>query len=204
MEVVINGKTFPTLKAAAASIGISPQSLSRRIQLGLTGEALETKEQKYNTTVLMINGILYSSIKQAAEAYGVESRAIQRWIKQKRFNATVVQQSIFKPGHSAPKPVIVNGERYKSVGAAAKALDVPLSTLAKRITKANEHPEAEVAEITFDPARDYREKAVVIEGKKYSTIKEAAEVLGVNYQTLVSRINSGYYEKQAQKRKGHK
>lgn len=203
MEVVINGKKFPSIKVAAASIGICPQTLSRRMQLGLTGEALESAGRKYNATALIINGIVYNSMKEAADAYKVERRTIQRWIKQKKFNAAIIQASIANTGDTGSKPIVVNGVHYKSISAAANALNMPYSTLAKRAQKAKECSREEPIDVTFDPTKDYREKAVTIEGKRYATIKEAAEELGINYQTLVSRIKSGYYEKQAHRGKRH-
>lgn len=201
MEVVINGKKFPTIKAAAEFIGVCPQTLSNRIRLGVTGEALENSGRKTNATALMINGILYSSLKEAADAYNVERRTIQRWIKQKKFNATIIQTPSVKCGGTNPKPITVNGKCYASISSAAKALGMQQGTLVSRVKKAEMCSRGEATEVTFEPEIDYRKKAVTIEGKKYETIKEAAKELGINYQTLVSRIKSGYYEKKGAKRK---
>lgn len=143
---------------------------------------------------LIINGVQYKSISSAAKALGLNTGLLSR-----RVNGIEKYEKIDQPpvrSHSTkPIPITINGKSFKSISEAARFYDVNYPSFFLAIKKALETGEVELfvqdCERTIRPG-----KRVTIEGKTYDSWTEAARDLGVCYSTFVSRMKSGYYNKE--------
>lgn len=126
------------------------------------------------TTPCEWNGIKYNSITEAAQALGIDFRAMQR-----RF-----QRGCFCDAdmHGSKKGCMWNGVHYETVKEAAIANGVTLHAMKGRIFK------GWTCDNDFKP---YPRKVCIWNGIEYPSICAAARALGIHEDTLRDRIKRG-------------
>ena len=155
-RVIINGNEFKSISAAARAYGVDEQFAHRQIRKGVNLEDLlitnrtePLKEQKtkakkqkekkkcFNRNevlfqkingryVFAVDGVLYKSATELAEAYDVKPWTLRKYLK----NGLSVEDALAK---SAERKVIVNGTEYSSLKEAVDALGVNKSAVETRI-----------------------------------------------------------------------
>jgi hypothetical protein len=90
-EVSINGRQFPSLKAASEAFSISYKTVHRRIRLGWSVEqSLEVapppERAPPRAKPVCVQGKQYCSIAQCAREYGVRPYALRRIIREKQMS----------------------------------------------------------------------------------------------------------------------
>jgi len=159
IAVVINGKKYGCIKAAAEDLGVNPETLRRHVRLNgskctykiydsqrraknssgrkhtfetiqkLKNRVMPKLGECYRAREIIVNGTKYSSIKEAAIAENLNYNTL-RW----RFNYT--NKTGKQPtGRTKAKQVLVQGIEYKSITSAAKATGVTPSTLVYRFNQ---------------------------------------------------------------------
>ena len=79
-----------------------------------------------------------------------------------------------------PKPVTINQKTYRSINEAAQTLGVNKSSLSKIIKSSKTPKDLEVAlRLAKERSLGYHEKSIEINGKKYSSLKNAGKAFGV-------------------------
>jgi DNA-directed RNA polymerase specialized sigma24 family protein len=199
VAVVINGVSYPSYTAAAKELGIPASRLEERVRAGWEGEDLVNPKRFCNGTRIIVNGVPYSSISEAASTYDIKRRTLLSWIKKGKINAVIVKKAAVSQNIPNTGVCIrIDGVDYPSYTSASQALNIRCATLIRRAEALREKGYTEFA--SSDLLSDQREKPVVVNGVSYATVKEAAEALDVNYQTMASRIKSGYYERKNNKK----
>lgn len=104
------------------------------------------------------------------------------------------------------KPIYIGQERFESLAEAALALGLKKATLYRRLRSGytEEQLRAPIEYTTGERRRTA--KSVTIDGVRYHSIQEAADQLGISYQTLHSRLKNGMDSKKisAQRRVNRK
>lgn len=137
-----------------------------------------------------IFGVKYNSIKEAHEAYPYLSAATLAIRIQKGYTD---EKLVEPPGRKAIS-VTIEDKHYQSVAAAARDSKIPYPTYLYRVNRLMNARPGETVRI--QGRRDTHSslcKEITIHGIQYSSYVEAAEKLGINYQTLVSRIKRGWH-----------
>lgn len=144
-----------------------------------------------------IFGVEYPSIKELQKAYPYLSVGTLA----KRIRAGMTDAEIVTPPAKGPMSLVIENDYYESVSAAAKETSVPYPTYLYRVRKMVETGAGGTIVFRKDysqcPTNDGSDsplrKAIVIEGVCYPSYKAASIALGINYQTLISRIKNGWY-----------
>lgn len=141
-------------------------------------ELIETGEIKNHcrntatsTLPCMVNGILYDTVKEAAEANGIHLDSLRGMIK--KYNTVEIYYQ------SRYVPYVVDGVTYPTREAAAKALGLHSNTLKSRLIR-------QIQEIPPN------KREVEIDGVKYESIAAAARAIGISADTLRDRLDHSY------------
>ena len=132
IKTTINDIEFSSRVEAAKYYNVTATTIINWIKNGgYSYDSEETKRkrnlQRRYTKQTIINGIKYSSRKEASEKLNVSLDTIQRWIKNGGpFDLQKVQKII---NDKISKPVIINGINYSSLTLAAKKLSVSKGTI---------------------------------------------------------------------------
>jgi len=162
-------------KMSEAHKGTIGQKMSDATKQKIRESRLEYKRGKHpKATVLIINGVTFECIQDAAETLDVAYSTLCSY--QRGLGTNVFDYP--------PKKEVfnVNGVEYTSRLEAARALGISNTTICNACKKAGSN--------TFEyhgrPKGSQHPKAVkvTINGKRYGCLKEAAKDLGVNYSTL--------------------
>jgi|TARA_R110000868_G_scaffold255920_7_gene512622 predicted DNA-binding transcriptional regulator AlpA len=79
-------------------------------------------------TKIEINGTIYNTYKEAAEATGWSMTMIWRHMQEGRIGA-------LGTGRTTPRRVEINGVKYKSIREASRALNITFETLRRKLSK---------------------------------------------------------------------
>jgi len=153
-------------------------------------------------TPIIINGKRYNSIKEMLSGEQISETLLYN--TKIKYNLSTID-AVFKIKeirarnnnhyHSnTPKEIVINGITYASIAKALKALSISDGKLRSRMKRYNLNTEKAIESILEERniygtnIVDRKGKATVINGKRYNSIKDAAEDCGLNYQTVISYI----------------
>ena len=129
----------------------------------LTNEGVNRISASHSKPVT-IDGVTYSSRIEAAKVLGVDRHTIYRWIKRSTLDA----ESRKEKKHPNAVKCSIEGIEYPSKSAAMKALGISERLLNKIISE----------------EKPYAKQPIIIDGVRYKTLKEAAEIHGVLPDTI--------------------
>ena len=116
---MIRGVLYPSQKAAAEAIGVTPNAVWKAVNNG----TLETCGLYINNCKpVTIRGVKYASMTEAAEALGIRQTNVSRAVR--RGNADTLGMG---RNATTKRSVIVDGVEYESQYAAARAIGASLN-----------------------------------------------------------------------------
>ena len=118
-----NGVQYSSVKAAAKAIGITANTLQRRLWKGQVADS----EVKPHEKPISYNGVEYPSISAAARAHNITFTSMWHRIQKGYTNDSNLKDNRV--------PVIVDGVQYPSITAAAKAYGIVPNSMRKRLKK---------------------------------------------------------------------
>jgi transposase len=153
--VVVDGKSFPNVHAAAEAVGIGRQALLRRIENGIPGTYFADEGQRPDirpaakvakaapgkrgarSIPFVLDGVRYESLAAAAKSLGKSIGYVRNALARAKAAAEGTGTA---PGGRGKRgtPIIVNGKQYRSFTEAAKALGVELSTISRAAKRERE------------------------------------------------------------------
>jgi hypothetical protein len=193
-KVVVDGRNFPSQSAAAAFYGIDDAVFNMRLnRLGWSPEeAAGLASRPFNRHVIEVEGVIYKSLKSAAEARGVDYKLVHD-----RFNAKGWTYSealeIDPPSRVPTRSISFKGVEYDSLRAFADAHEVDPDTVSARLAK------GESLEASIRPAGRGNGKIVKYKKATYRSYAELARAEGVKPLLLTTRIRKGLSIDQAVK-----
>lgn len=116
-----NGVEYASVKEAALAIGITTQSMRKRIN---QGKSTDSEMGVERPTVW--NGVQYSSIAEAARALGITIASMHR---------RTSKGQTCDDDRQTYRPITWNGVKYPHVNAAARDLGIHCNTMRHRISK---------------------------------------------------------------------
>ena len=162
-KILYKGKEY-TKKELACKFQIKYGTFIAKLARGWTLEEIESNCHSSKGYGIEINGIKYSSKKEACDKLNLTYRELNRLInnKSKRDNS-----------------IEINGTKYVSKREAKQKLNCSSYTLNKLINN-----EIEITEI--------KEKKYIIDNKEFNTKKEIAEYYHKNYNSFLNKLNLGW------------
>ncbi len=187
-----NGVEYASVSEAARALDISERAMRHRLGKGYASDddarvhqermkSVRAKEQREKLSVPTIwNGIEYSSIKEAAQAWEVDPGTLSRWLKR----GYARDNDVPMPDETRYREsVIWNGIHYPSLKIAAGALGISSTTLRYRLDMG----------YTSDADVKIRSvgKPIEIDGIEFKSISKAATHYGVSHNTIEKWIIEG-------------
>lgn len=141
---------------------------------------------------IKVNGNWYSSIKEAAKSFGIPYTTVLH-----RLDAGMsIEESLLSELKSQRK-VKVNNVEYKSIADAARACNISYRKFSSRIRN-GWTPEEAAGIVTRNVVHKPRKTSpIVISGKAYPSVTQAAKELGFNYSCVSKRLEKGMTPEQA-------
>ena len=139
-KCVVAGREFKSHKAAAEHYGLSHQLVHQRMTAGWTlRQALKIDKRKKSKTApksVSVGGVEFSTLKKAAEHFGLTQGAVG---VRKRLGWTVdeaygLKKREPKTDYYNAESIIVEGVKYPSLSAAARAYKQPLPRVQARLS----------------------------------------------------------------------
>ena len=202
-EIIVGGKTYPTVRAAALEYGLKPGTVHNR--LGIHGYTIEqafglVSKPEYkspNAKSISIKGVKYASIKAACKAYKLDYSTVgARLRRQKDWTIDQIFDLESKPflhGPNASK-IMVGDVTYPSIAHACRQLvpHLKTDTVMSRM-KVKGWTTEQAFEFEPPPERELGVKnTVAVNGVKYRSIKAAAEDYGIDQTTVYWRLKHGW------------
>jgi len=157
--------------------GILGQKMSESIKREIEESRLKYQKGKHLLVAkVVINGISYDCIFDAAESLDIVYSTLCAY--QRRLGTNVFD-------YPPEKEVFnINGVEYLSILEAVKALEVPKGTLYAAHKKTGSNTFEYKHHVRLQGSLHPKTVKVIINGERYGSLKEATDVLGVNYSTL--------------------
>lgn len=195
-KIQISGITFPSYLSAAAHFGVDPHVMALRLgRLKWTPEqavGIENRGWVGKEIPLTVAGVVYPSILQAAEAYGVKYKLVYERMK-KRGWTTEQALGISSPPSSIRYTginVSAFDQDFKSYEACAKYHGITAVSLIKRIAEKHETTEDAIRHLQSNPKSGAKPKAVSVLGVTYPSIKELSAQLGLSVHSIRNRMRT--------------
>jgi hypothetical protein len=180
--IVVQGRRYESYMDACRAFQIPWQVARGRTSLGWSPEqvfGLEERERKVQPKPVEIEGRRFSSLSQAAMAYGINPKMFDARLRK----GWSVHQAIgIEPSdqfNGKPKPVEIEGKRFSSLAQAATAYGIAPNIFTRRLRSGWTVNQALGIE-----ARSTR---FTVSGKTFKSMSEAARHHGVAIATFFSR-----------------
>jgi len=201
---IINGVEYSSLKKVSDHFGIKFNSLYKRYQRGKRGDDLIRVRQKKEKEIkykLFIDGVGFKSKSALCRHYGVPLPTFRRRLK----SGLTIRQSIGldpfedkrkgkKPSRKRGKQKIKEykafGKEYKSMSDIASEYGITYHVLLNRVNYYGYSIEEAIL-------HSGKANPVLIEGKQFSSIAEAARYYNKNSYSVQARVKSGLTVREA-------
>ena len=143
-------------------------------------------------TGIEIDGVWYASMKKAAQASGVPYTTFLH-----RLDAGMSIEEAAKKTLKSQKKIIIENIEYSSMAKAAKAYNVPHNTFIARIRNGWTPEQAAGLQRRLVPFKPKRTSPIVLKGKEYPSVTQAAKEFGFTYSRVSKRLAKGLTPEQA-------
>jgi group I intron endonuclease len=186
------GKTYLSLSNLASAFGLDSELVRRRLEAGYDLEtAVEHKEHLLRKPCV-VDGIMYSSEKAAAEQYGVSHTKVHA----RRKRGWTLRQALGldsrKKAKTAPKRIVVEGAAYESRRAAVDHYGLDYQTVIARLKKGWSVEEAFGITDRREKTDYHNAHEVTVRGVTYHSMSAAARALNVPLSRVLVRLRHGW------------
>ena len=193
-SVIAQGRQFPSVAAAARTLGVGVGTIRTRIASGHPGYRYtdeDPRPRRSNEKPVEIDGVRYPSTNKAAEALGLTKGCLRKRFSSSAFptyrshvEKTEVDMS------RQPKAVAIGDKSYPSIADAARALDLTSGAILHRAASSN-YPDVRIAGIEkTQRGPEATPVTVTVDGIEYVSQSEAARAAGIDVNTLKKRCAS--------------
>jgi hypothetical protein len=194
-ELTVGGYTFSSYVSAAEHFGVDPQVMSLWLgRLKWTPEesvGLVAKDWVGKEIPVIVAGVAYPSIRQAAEAYKINYKLVHERINRRGWTLERALEIEIAPDSArfAGISVLVFGLAFKSYGECAKHYGIKAPSLLKRLTENRESIEEAIRHLQSKPKAGGQPKPVTAFGVSYPSITELAVQLGLKVKSIRNRMS---------------
>ena len=135
-----------------------------------------------------VNGVHYKSEGSAAKALGVYVTVLRGRLQSSNFPEYTSRHHPKKYRRKKFIPCSVAGVQYSSTGVASRALGISAALLKSRLASLD-YPDYVCAEIPKKP----RKYSYTVNGEKYRTLQEIANVEGLTRERIRQKMNDSSY-----------
>ena len=139
-----------------------------------------------------VDGVWYSSMRKAAQASGIPYTTFLH-----RLDAGMSVDEAMQRELKSQKKIIIKNIEYSSMAKAAKAYNVPHNTFVARIKNGWTPEQAAGLQKRLVPFRPKRTSPIVLKGKEYPSVTQAAKEFGFTYSCVSKRMAKGLTPEQA-------
>ena len=179
-----------TIRAAAKACGINEDGIHYRIlNLGETIEqAIDARLE--HTQGVVVHGVRYANVTAAARALGLRGPNIGVSINVRmRRRGETAEEAIDSFLRYASSYVLVHGERYRTVKAAAKACGVKVRSVLERMRERGETAEQAVDKlVACSGVRSAQYVRSKVRGAQYASLAAASRAHGVSPSAVDARM----------------
>ena len=189
---VVDGVEYESETAAADALGTSPSTMRYRLRSSAFPEYISQYHpkvaKKSQDLPCTVKGVEYESQKAAAKALGIGQSSLQARLCSPNYPDHVSRHHPKTEAKTRGQPCTVNGVRYKSKIAAAKALGISEGSLQARLCSSRFPEYISQYHQKIDVER--KERPCRINGVEYDSEGTAAEALGMDAGALRDRLRS--------------
>ena len=192
-RTIVDGRSYPSFKAAAEAHSISEGKV--RVRISKYGWTLEEafgvvprKRKNRALKTVTIDGVPHNSYAQAAKAYGMSpvlfrSRISSGWTPEQAVGLTAPPKKL----PSSVTAISIGGHNYPSIPGAVKAFPhITLGSIRSRLRRGWTVEQA--FELEPRPERSAgSSKKIIVAGQTYSSVRDAALKLDVSPQLVSKR-----------------
>ena len=190
--IVVKGKKFKSVREACRYYNIQYPIVYSRLKNNWDLELAITLPicREMDGIPVIVDNKSFISIAQACRYYNLDYDKVMKRID-KGWTIGEVFELIKK--YNNPIPLILNGKKYKSISEACRYYNLNYRKITNRL-RTGWSPE-EAFELS-ERKSDYR-KPLILEDKKFKSIREACKYYNLNYATVHSRIYRGWFIEEA-------
>lgn len=179
-----------TNKELCELTGLPKSTVEKRIQHKWRAERILAEARRpRNDYDLVIDDVRYSTIREAAEVYGVNATTVQARLAKGMTLKEAVQATTCRNGGQTAREIYVFGECYESEKAACKAKGVNYATFK---SMKRQHPNI-AAETIIMQQMNQTPYRYIVYGEKYRTLKEISIAYDINYRRLYDGMKDRKY-----------
>jgi len=188
--VVVDGKEYPSISDAAKAYNLSLVTVIKRMKRGWSiDKAFGIKPRGRKGKTVVVDGKEYPSISDAAKAYNLSLNTVRSRL---RLGWSIDEAFGVKSRKHKGKTLIVNGKEYPSISDAAKSYGLPVRTVRARLRLGWDVNKAFNTKTDIERSNNTKGKTIVLEGKKYLSISDAAKAYNLPLVTVSARMKRGW------------
>lgn len=193
IEVVMDGVRYSSVAAVGRAFGVDARRIHDGLRAGMSIEeaVFHAQWKPKRKKVVNVNGIEYSSITEAAIAFGKHRDTIYHRIK----SGMTIEEALDQPVQHKRiiTPLKIDGVVYETLIDAARAFEKNIETVRARLHKGMNVYEA----LTTPLIKTSVKYSVTLCGVTYESAAEAARVYNMSYPVILSRLRDGWTDEQA-------
>jgi len=191
--ITVGGHRFPSRSSAASYFGINVAVFNLRVgRLGWTPEqAAEIEPRgKYARHKVEVSGRSYSSLKQAAEAHGLNYQLVWERINDKKWTLEQALGLKLPPDTVKYRGIALKafGKTFSSYSDCAKFFSINSESLRQRVVEGKSSLEDAINHLRRRPKAGAQSIKVIAFGKTYGSITKLAENFGLSVHSIRNRI----------------
>ena len=189
--IIVQGTTFPSVKAAAEKFGIRPALASYRLNRLQDPTPNEIDLCFTPTTTIHspidVEGVTYPTFAAAAKHYGVNPQRTYAIYRKIAFpTPDQIVECLTRKGSN--KPITVEGIEYPSILAASQKYGVAYSVIRDRLARISEKNPENIDRCFCQIPRHPGRRKITVHGKEYDSITQAAENYEVSANAATQRL----------------
>lgn len=191
--ITVGGRRFPSRSSAASYFGINLAVFNLRVgRLNWTPEQAAEIEprRKYARQKVEVSGKRYSSLKQAAEAHGLNYHLVWERINEKKWTLEQALSLQSPPDTVKYRGIALQafGKTFSSYAACAKYFSIKSESLRQSVVERGASLEEAINHLRRWPKAGAQSNKVVAFGKTYESITKLAEKFGLSVHSIRNRI----------------
>lgn len=189
IEYEVGGKVFNSLNSLCKYYNKENSTVKYRLNKGMTLEqALDLVPVEKEKTV-EVRGKFFVSIPEACKYFDVKYVTVLSRMKK----GYSLEEAIFSEKRNTPEKVVVGGKEFESFTKACKYYGLERKTVKGRLDRGWTLEEA----FGLVGKEDNKSKRTIVDGKEFSSFKDACKYYGLGSTTVNERLKAGWSTEEA-------
>ena len=191
-QITLHGKTYKSVSEACKYYNLSYTAILNRLNRGWSVEKafevdIKPPKQLINK-VITLNGEQIT-IGEACKKYNIKLRDVNnRWYR--NWSIEEIFEFIYRNNNCSE--IVIQGNTFKSIKEACDYHNVNYGTICARMSRGMSAEEAITTPVMDKNNGNGRSKPITVDGKRFVSIKAAADYYGLNYGTVKWKLRKGW------------